>query len=318
MIGVVDNRTTRLLGLGATSNVFFLKPLMAVTPVVRIDRRDVSAALAEIDGVWNRLMPQIAIKRRFADELLGEALATFELVSSVFAGITVLALVIAVLGLIGMSIHSIGRRTHEIGVRKTRGASVRGIVTLLLRDFSKPVLVANLIAWPLAFVAMNGYLSIFTNRVGLTWKPFATSLLLTVVYRWFAVSVQVIRAARMKPARVLREDKMNSGQLVNWPTGQLARARYACVQDAGLLRQSVPRVPFWPVCQLASWPVGPRCSRITVTHRRSHHPSSSDDDAHQRVRPGDGASPASFLRTRWWSISKRASERFPMQIGSPY
>ena len=68
-------------------------------------------------------MPQIAIKRRFADELLGEALATFELVSSVFAGITVLALVIAVLGLIGMSIHSIGRRTHEIGVRKTLGAA---------------------------------------------------------------------------------------------------------------------------------------------------------------------------------------------------
>jgi putative ABC transport system permease protein len=154
--------------------------------------------------VWNRLMPQIAIKRRFADELLGEALATFELVSGVFAGITVLALVIAVLGLIGMSIHSIGRRTHEIGVRKTLGATVRGIVTLLLRDFSKPVLVANLIAWPLAFVAMNGYLSIFTNRVGLTWRPFAASLLLTVVIAWLAVSVQAIRAARMKPARVLR------------------------------------------------------------------------------------------------------------------
>jgi len=103
-----------------------------------------------------------------------------------------------------MSIHTIGRRTHEIGVRKTLGASVRGIVALLLRDFSTPVIVANLIAWPLAFVAMQGYLSIFTQRVGLTWVPFATSLALTVAIAWLAVSAQAIRAARLKPAGVLR------------------------------------------------------------------------------------------------------------------
>jgi putative ABC transport system permease protein len=204
VIGVVENKTTRLLGLGATSNVFFLVPAMAATPLVRIDRSNVAAALSEIDGVWNRLQPRIAIKRRFADELLGEALATFEVVNRVLGGVAMLALVIAVLGLIGMSVHSIGRRTHEIGVRKTLGASVRGIVALLLRDFSKPVIVANLIAWPLAFVAMQGYLSIFTQRVGLTWVPFALSLAFTIGIAWLAVSAQAIHAARLKPARVLR------------------------------------------------------------------------------------------------------------------
>ena len=174
VIGVVENKATRLLGLGATSSVFFLEPDVAMTPIVRIDGRNIAAGLGEIDAVWKELVPQIAIKRRFADELLNEALSTFEGLNAVFASVAMLAMLIAVLGLVGMSIHTIGRRTHEIGVRKTLGASVRSVIALLLTDFSKPVIVANLIAWPVAFIAMQVYLSIFTQRVGLTWVPFAT------------------------------------------------------------------------------------------------------------------------------------------------
>ena len=78
------------------------------------------------------------------------------------------------------------------------------MLTLLLKDFSKPVLIANLIMWPLAFVSMRIYLSIFTQRMELTPAPFVASLLIILAVAWIAVVAQASRAARVKPATVLR------------------------------------------------------------------------------------------------------------------
>jgi putative ABC transport system permease protein len=103
-----------------------------------------------------------------------------------------------------MALHVIGRRTHEIGVRKTLGASVHGIVGMLLKDFSKPVVVANLIAWPLAFGAAQLYLNLFVQRISLSPVPFLISLIFTVFIAWVAVAGQATQAALLKPARVLR------------------------------------------------------------------------------------------------------------------
>ena len=154
--------------------------------------------------MWSKLAPQVALRWRFTDDLLNDSYATFRAVSSVFGALATLALSIAILGLIGMALHVIGRRTHEIGVRKTLGASVRGIVGMLLRDFSKPVVVANLIAWPIAFAAMQVYLNVFVQRIELSPAPFLMSLGFTLLIAWIAVAGQSLRAARMKPARVLR------------------------------------------------------------------------------------------------------------------
>jgi putative ABC transport system permease protein len=114
-----------------------------------------AATLKEIESVWNRLAPSVALKIKFVDELLNDSSRMLELIAVAFSGIAALALIISVLGLIGMSMHVIGRRQHEIGVRKTLGASVGSVVQLLLTDFSKPVIVANLVAWPLAFIVMD-------------------------------------------------------------------------------------------------------------------------------------------------------------------
>jgi putative ABC transport system permease protein len=81
---------------------------------------------------------------------------------------------------------------------------VQSIVRLLLTDFSKPVIVANLLAWPLAFMTMQVYLSIFTQRTSLSIAPFLASLTLVVLVAWIAVAAQATRAARMNPAAVLR------------------------------------------------------------------------------------------------------------------
>jgi putative ABC transport system permease protein len=89
-------------------------------------------------------------------------------------------------------------------VRKTLGASTGQIVAMLLKDFSKPVLVANLLAWPLGFLAARMYLNLFVHRISLTPVPFIASLAITLAVAWVAVGGQATRAARRKPAAALR------------------------------------------------------------------------------------------------------------------
>jgi putative ABC transport system permease protein len=204
IIGVTENKALRLVGMGATSNLYMMRPATATRPILRIAGSDVRAALREVDAAWERVAPNIALRRRFADEVLESSLSIFSAITQLFRVVALLALFIAALGLISMSLHVIGRRTHEIGVRKSLGASVRQILTLLLKDFSKPVLLANLVSWPLAFVAMSVYLSIFVTRSALSPWPFAASLLVTLLVAWGAVIAQATRAARLKPATVLR------------------------------------------------------------------------------------------------------------------
>jgi putative ABC transport system permease protein len=103
-----------------------------------------------------------------------------------------------------MGSHVASRRRREIGVRKTLGASTRQIAIMLLTDFSKPVIVANIIAWPAAYLAANAYLDVFIHRIALSVVPFVLSLGVTVLIAWAAVGAQAFRAARVKPALVLR------------------------------------------------------------------------------------------------------------------
>jgi putative ABC transport system permease protein len=204
VIGVVEEQAIYPLGIGATSSMYWLSPERLYTMVVRISRNETAAALRAIDTAWDRLAPNIPLKRRFLDEQMERTYRTFTIVTAIFGVLAVFALLISIMGLTGMAIHASNRRIHEIGVRKTLGASVRQVVVLLLKDFSKPVVIANLVAWPLGFLAAQLYLSLFVNRTGLSLVPFVASLLLTLAVAWLAVLWQTLRAARVNPAHVLR------------------------------------------------------------------------------------------------------------------
>jgi putative ABC transport system permease protein len=186
--------------------MYFLIPEAATFPVVRIDRNNIAGALAHMDAVWNRLSPNAPLQRQFADDLFNTAYENATVFSRVLAGLSGFAFVIAMLGLFGMSIHVTSRRRREIGIRKTLGATAPRVVLMLLRDFSRPVVIANVIAWPLAFLAGQVYLELFVQRAPLSPVPFVISLLITLAVAWGAVSMQAVRAAGVKPARVLRAD----------------------------------------------------------------------------------------------------------------
>jgi putative ABC transport system permease protein len=146
----------------------------------------------------------VPIQRRFMDEAFNEGFEKYARLNQVFVGLTGVAFFISIIGLFGMAVQVAGRRTHEIGVRKSVGARKWQVVLMLLRDFSKPVLAANLIAWPLAYFAAQPYLHVFIQRVSLTPLPFVASLVIVLLIAWAAVGSQAWRAARANPATVLR------------------------------------------------------------------------------------------------------------------
>jgi putative ABC transport system permease protein len=144
--------------------------------------------------------------RQFFSETLEQMQRNLTSIGTVVGGLAVFALLIAALGLFGMAVHVSSRRLREIAIRKALGAHTRQIVLLLLRDFSRPVVIANLIAAPLALMAGRLYLTLFIERVSITWAPFAWSLVATLLVAWGAVAQQILRAARVEPASVLQHE----------------------------------------------------------------------------------------------------------------
>jgi putative ABC transport system permease protein len=204
IIGVTENKPMRLIGAGTTTNMFLSAPKITGYPIVKIRSTDIPATLQAVDAVWKTLAPDTTLQRRFLDEQFERNYQLFDRISRVISGITGLAFTISLMGLFGMALFVVSRRRREIGVRKTLGATVHRILFMLLRDFAKPVLVANVAIWPIAYLAANAYLGSFTHRISLTPLPFIASLLITLLIAWLVVCSNAIRAARLNPATVLR------------------------------------------------------------------------------------------------------------------
>jgi putative ABC transport system permease protein len=206
IIGVVENKQLALLGpQGASGTLYQLEPDLRFQ-VARVRGDDVAGALAGIDAAWRRLSPGVPINRKFVDDAFNEEYTTFARIGLLFNALAAIAFVICVSGLFGMATLVAGRRTREIGVRKTLGGSAAQMTAMLLRGFSLPVVVANLIAWPAAYVAARSYLDRLIAPIEITPWPFVASLLVTLAIACIAVGGQTLRAAHMKPADVLRHE----------------------------------------------------------------------------------------------------------------
>ena len=118
----------------------------------------------------------------------------------------VLAILIACMGLFGLSIYTARQRTKEIGIRKVLGASVAGITVLLSKDFLKLVLIASVISFPLAWWAMNNWLEDFAYRVNIGPGIFAIAAIAAILIALFTVSVQAIKTAVANPVKSLRAE----------------------------------------------------------------------------------------------------------------
>jgi putative ABC transport system permease protein len=172
--------------------------------IVRYGSGQPRAVLDGVERTWKRLAPQVPFEGDFADAQLARLYATDEARGTTFAGFALLAVVIACLGLFGLAAFTAERRTKEIGIRKVFGARVPDIVRLLAWQFSKPVMIANVIAWPAAWWAMRDWLNGFDARVPLGPVPFLLAGAIALAIAIGTVSGHAIRVARMNPIHALR------------------------------------------------------------------------------------------------------------------
>jgi putative ABC transport system permease protein len=160
--------------------------------------------LAYIDDVWREFLPELPLNRRFLNDDFEALYSAEQKQGQMMTYFTLLAIFIACLGLYGLASFNAERRTKEIGVRKVMGSSVWRIVLLLTNDFSLLVLLSNIIAWPVAYFAMDRWLENFAYRIDLTPMIFIGSGLIALCIAWVTVGGTAAKAASQKPILALR------------------------------------------------------------------------------------------------------------------
>jgi putative ABC transport system permease protein len=172
--------------------------------ICRINDRDISSTLKFISEKWQKIYPGIPFDYSFLDAELGRLYIKDERLSDAVNIFTGLAMVIACLGLFGLASFSVEERTKEIGIRKVLGASVVSVVGLLSKEFLKLVLLANLIAWPLAYYFMTGWLNNFAYRTDITGWVFLTAGGIALFVALATISAHSIKAATANPVKSLK------------------------------------------------------------------------------------------------------------------
>jgi putative ABC transport system permease protein len=173
---------------------------------IRIRGEHVRQALSYIDRTWQAFAPGTAIQRHFLDDDYDKQFQADERQGALFGIFVAVAIFIACLGLFGLAAFTAGRRTKEIGIRKVFGARTRNIVVLLLWQFSTPVLVANAIAWPIAWYYLHGWLQGFAYRIALSPIYFAGAGLAALLIAWATIFAHALRVARANPVHALRTE----------------------------------------------------------------------------------------------------------------
>jgi putative ABC transport system permease protein len=171
---------------------------------VRLSAGNPAARLATIENKWKAFSPDWPLEYLFLNRKLEQLYGSEQKLAQVINYFTIIALVLACLGLFGLSAFAAERRTKEIGIRKVLGASVASIVSLLSTEFVKLVLIANVIAWPVAWYAMHNWLQGFAYRARLDAWVFVSASAAAVGIALLTVSFQSIKAALMNPVESLR------------------------------------------------------------------------------------------------------------------
>ncbi|WP_299988233.1 ABC transporter permease [uncultured Pontibacter sp.] len=167
---------------------------------------NLSATLADMDKVWKKHFPEFPMDYQFLDESFQQQYRAEEKMLVIFTYFTILTIVIACLGLFGLSAYMAEQRTKEIGIRIVLGSSVSEIVLLLSRSFALLVLIAIIVAIPIAWYSMDKWLQNFAYRIEISWWVFVTTGLAAMTIALATVSYQAMKAALADPIKALRTE----------------------------------------------------------------------------------------------------------------
>lgn len=174
--------------------------------LVRTSGSQVQETLQYIGAKWNELAPHLPFEYEFLDDQFNKLYSAESKTGKLFYAFAILGIGLACLGLFGLVTFTAQQRTKEIGIRKVLGASLPKLMILLSKDFLKLVVLATLIAFPIAWWAMEQWLQGFVYRVPVGWPEFALTAIIALMIASVTVSVQVINAALVNPVKSLRRE----------------------------------------------------------------------------------------------------------------
>jgi ABC-type antimicrobial peptide transport system permease subunit len=204
IVGIVKDYHLRSLHTPIEPLVIFLAPPNCQTICVRISSENIPRSIAFIEEQWQIFNPERPFNYSFLDEALDDLYRGEERIGAIVECFTFLAILISCLGLFGLAAFTAEQRTKEIGIRKVLGATVAGIVRLLSKDFLILVIIGNVIAWPVAWLVMDGWLKNYPYRVDVGVETFVMAGVLALVIALLTVSLQATKAALTDPVKSLR------------------------------------------------------------------------------------------------------------------
>jgi putative ABC transport system permease protein len=157
-----------------------------------------------VERQWKQITSDVPFQAKFSEDIMRELYKAEDSRAQIFAAFSLLAVIIGCLGLFGLAAFTAQRRTKEIGIRKVLGARTRDIVQLLVWQFSRPVIIANIIAWPIAWWMMRDWLNTFDQRIPLTPVPFVIAAAIALGIAIATVVGHAVKVARANPIHALR------------------------------------------------------------------------------------------------------------------
>jgi putative ABC transport system permease protein len=206
IIGVVKDFNYESLHQTVRPLVFHLSPVRQASTIItiRVKSNEISNTLSSIESTWKTFVNKEKMNCSFVEENLANMYVSEEKIGTLTTVFSFLAIFIACLGLFGLVSFVTQQRFKEIGIRKVLGASVIEIVVLLSKEFTRWVIYANIIAWPIAYYVMNNWLQNFAYRTNISWIVFILSGVLALIIALVTVSIQAIKAALSNPVNSLK------------------------------------------------------------------------------------------------------------------
>ncbi len=206
VVGVLKNFNFQSLHQKVEPLIFNASSNRASFLVVKVPGADLPATLAKLEQKWNAFDAKHPFDFTFMNERLQSQYQAEIKLGRIFAVFAGLAIFIACLGLFGLASFTTEQRTKEIGIRKVLGASANNIMVMLSKDFVKLVLLANLLAWPVAWYGMNQWLQDFEYRTPISWGTFGLAAAAALVIALATISVHALKAAVANPVKALRSE----------------------------------------------------------------------------------------------------------------
>ena len=218
-VGETPEKTLKFKVIGVTGDFNFeslhhkIEPLImnlfghdgfGMFVTVRLAPKNVKSTIQYISSVWQKYAGDQALNYSFFNNDFAKLYASEQRTGQIFSIFSILAIFIACLGLLGLAAYTAEQRTKEIGIRKVLGATVPEIIFMLTKEFTKWVLIANIIAWPVAYYFMDKWLQDFAYRIDMSWWIFIFAGCTALAIALITISFQAIKAATANPVKSLR------------------------------------------------------------------------------------------------------------------